>query len=89
MGLLWFIGEDSKVLLRLCKKAFGEHVSFPILDIDTSYKIPSTITTRNHMAKEWGLNLIVHKNETALHSGMGPQKGRLECCRTLKAEGLK
>ena len=40
MCMLWSIGKDSTVLLWLARKAFFGHVPFPLIHIDTSYKLP-------------------------------------------------
>ena len=40
LAMLWSIGKDSTVLLWLARKAFFGHVPFPLLHIDTGYKIP-------------------------------------------------
>jgi sulfate adenylyltransferase subunit 2 len=87
-ALLWSIGKDSTVLLHLTRKAFFGHVPFPLLHIDTSFKIPEMIRYRDRLAKEWELDLIVGQNEDALKEGMQPEKGRLACCQSLKTEAL-
>jgi len=89
LAMLWSVGKDSNVLLWLARKAFLGHVPFPVVHIDTSYKIPEMIEFRDRMAKEWGLQLIVGQNKKALADGMGPEKGRVTCCSALKTEGLK
>lgn len=89
LAMLWSIGKDSNVLLWLARKAFLGHVPFPLVHIDTSYKMPEMIAFRDRMAKEWNLNLIVGQNKAALAAGMGPEKGRVVCCGALKTEGLK
>src|SRR5665647_2120456 len=43
LGMLWSIGKDSTVLLWLARKAFFGHVPFPLIHIDTSYKLPEMI----------------------------------------------
>lgn len=89
LGMLWSIGKDSTVLLWLAKKAFFGHCPFPLIHVDTTYKIPAMIEFRDRVAKEYNLELIVHTNEEALRQGMGPDKGRLVCCKALKTEGLQ
>ena len=89
LGMLWSVGKDSNVMLWLARKAFLGHVPFPVVHVDTSYKIPEMIEFRDRMAKEWGLQLIVGQNKKALADGMGPEKGRVTCCSALKTEGLK
>ena len=89
LAMLWSVGKDSNVLLWLARKAFLGHVPFPVVHVDTSYKIPEMITFRDRVAKEWGLDLIVGQNTKALEAGMGPAKGKVICCSALKTEGLK
>ena len=48
--MLWSIGKDSTVLLWLARKAFFGHVPFPLVHIDTSYKVPSMISYRDELA---------------------------------------
>ncbi|AIF50691.1 sulfate adenylyltransferase subunit CysD [Pelosinus sp. UFO1] len=89
LGMLWSIGKDSTVMLWLAKKAFFGHCPFPFIHVDTTHKIPEMITFRDRMAKEYNIELIVHTNEEALQAGMGPDKGRLVCCKALKTDGLQ
>jgi len=90
--MLWSIGKDSTVLLWLTRKAFFGHVPFPLVHIDTSYKIPEMIEYRDHLAREWRLDMIVGRNRKFLEAGITFPEGklsRLECCRILKSEALK
>lgn len=92
LAMLWSIGKDSTVLLWLARKAFFGHVPIPLVHVDTSYKIPQMIEYRDRLAREWGLRLIVGKNEEALAAGRSyPQGGatRVECCSLLKKDALK
>src|SRR6187200_2630060 len=66
LGMLWSIGKDSTVLLWLARKAFFGHVPFPLIHIDTSFKIPEMIQYRDRLVAEWGLNLVYGQNEDAL-----------------------
>ena len=86
--MLWSIGKDSTVMLWLARKAFAGQVPFPLVHIDTSYKIPAMIAYRDRVAREWGLTMIVGQNHAALADGMGPERGRLTCCASLKTEAL-
>src|SRR6202142_4484749 len=63
LAMLWSIGKDSTVLLWLARKAFFGHVPFPLVHVDTTYKIASMIEYRDRLCKEWGLQLVVGKNE--------------------------
>ena len=92
LAMLWSIGKDSTVLLWLARKAFFGHVPFPLVHIDTSYKIPSMIEYRDRVAREWNLNLVVGMNTKVLQSGVTYPNGkatRVECCGTLKKDGLR
>ena len=90
VALLWSIGKDSTTLLWLCRKAFLGKIPFPVMHLDTTYKFPEIYEFRDKYAKDWGLNLIVAKNEEALAYGMGPDKGtKLQCCNELKTDNLK
>ena len=89
LGMLWSIGKDSTVLLWLAKKAFFGHCPFPFIHVDTTYKIPEMIEYRDRVAKEMNLDLIVHTNKEAIALGMGPDQGRIVCCKALKTEGLQ
>jgi sulfate adenylyltransferase subunit 2 len=89
LAMLWSMGKDSTVLLWLARKAFFGHVPFPLIHIDTSYKIPAMIEYRDRVAKEWGLNLLIGQNKQALAEGMNHTLGRVVCCTALKTNGLK
>ena len=69
LTMLWSIGKDSNAMLWLARKAFFGHVPFPVVHIDTSYKLPEMIEFRDRMAKEWGLKMIVGQNKEALAAG--------------------
>jgi sulfate adenylyltransferase subunit 2 len=87
--MLWSVGKDSTVMLWLTRKAFFGHVPFPLVHIDTSYKIPAMIEYRDRVSREWGLEMIVGQNKQALAEGMNHTRGRLTCCRALKTDALR
>ena len=92
LGMLWSIGKDSTVLLWLTRKAFFGHVPFPLIHIDTSFKIPEMIRYRDQLVVEWGLNLIYGQNAAALEEKRTYPDGavdRVTCCSLLKTEALK
>jgi sulfate adenylyltransferase subunit 2 len=71
--MLYSIGKDSSVLLRLALKAFyPSKLPFPLLHIDTTWKFRDMIAFRDKLACDLGLNLIVHINEDGLARGVGP-----------------
>lgn len=90
--MLWSIGKDSTVLLWLARKAFFGHVPFPLLHIDTHFKIPEMIAYRDRLAAEMHLNLVYGENAQALAEKRTFPDGkvdRLTCCKLLKSEALK
>ena len=87
--MLWSIGKDSTVMLWLTRKAFFGHVPFPLVHIDTAYKIPAMIEYRDRLAREWKLTMVVGQNRQALAEGMNHTVGRLTCCGALKTDALK
>lgn len=89
--MLWSIGKDSTVLLWLARKAFFGHVPFPLVHIDTHYKIPEMIDYRDNFAREWKLDMIYGENIEALDNKLTFPDGkvsRLECCKNLKTNAL-
>ena len=92
LGMLWSIGKDSTVLLWLARKAFLGHVPFPLVHIDTHYKIPEMIEYRNRLTKEWHLDMVYGENREALDAKKTFPDGnadRLTCCKLLKTDALR
>ena len=88
--MLYSIGKDSSVMLRLAQKAFFPgKIPFPLLHVDTSYKFPEMITFRDNYTREIGARLIVHQNREALAQGANPfALGTQKCCGLLKTKAL-
>jgi sulfate adenylyltransferase subunit 2 len=88
--MLYSIGKDSSVMLRLAQKAFFPgKIPFPLLHVDTSYKFPEMIEFRDRYTQELGAELIVHKNQEALDAGANPfVLGTQKCCGVLKTKSL-
>src|ERR1700733_9066193 len=88
--MLYSIGKDSSVMLRLAQKAFYPgKIPFPLLHVDTSYKFPEMITFRDEYTREIGAELIVHRNEEAIAAGANPYTlGTQDCCGLLKTRSL-
>src|SRR6202048_1407854 len=88
--MLYSIGKDSSVMLRLAQKAFyPAKVPFPLLHIDTGYKFPEMIQFRDWYAQHVGVELIVHTNRKALDEGANPYSlGTQKCCGLLKTRSL-
>src|SRR5271155_2829732 len=88
--MLYSVGKDSSVMLRLAQKAFFPGpIPFPFLHIDTTYKFREMIEFRDHQAAAAGIKLIVHSNTKALEAGANPFRlGTERCCGLLKTQAL-
>ncbi len=88
--MLYSIGKDSSVMLRLAQKAFHPgRIPFPLLHVDTSYKFQEMLTFRDEYTEQIGATLIVHRNESALADGANPFRlGTQKCCGLLKTRSL-
>src|SRR6195256_3310978 len=88
--MLYSIGKDSSVMLRLAQKAFHPGpIPFPLLHVDTSYKFKEMIEFRDRQAAELGVRLIVNTNHKALDEGANPLRlGTERCCGLLKTTAL-
>src|SRR5215831_5664077 len=89
-ALLYSIGKDSSVLLRLAQKAFAPgRIPFPLLHVDTTYKFREMIEFRDRTCRELGVRLIVHTNRQAIDEGANPFRlGTSKCCAQLKTKAL-
>ena len=88
--MLYSIGKDSSVMLRLAQKAFYPgRIPFPLLHIDTTYKFREMIEFRDSYTREIGAKLIVHTNTQAIEQGTNPfLVGTQRCCGLLKTNSL-
>jgi len=88
--MLYSIGKDSSVLLRLAQKAFHPgRIPFPLLHIDTTYKFREMIEFRDAYTREIGAKLIVYTNNEAISEGANPFRlGTQRCCGLLKTKAL-
>src|SRR5216683_2204030 len=88
--MLYSIGKDSSVLLRLAQKAFYPGpIPFPLLHVDTTYKFKEMIEFRDRFVAEIGAKLIVHSNMQAVQAGANPFRlGTERCCGLLKTQAL-
>ena len=88
--MLYSIGKDSSVMLRLAQKAFYPgRIPFPLLHIDTSFKFREMIEFRDHYPASIGADLLVYRNEEAIADGANPYKlGTQKCCGFLKTRAL-
>ena len=89
--ILYSIGKDSSVLVRLAQKAFHPAPPpFPLLHVDTTWKFPEMYEFRERAARESGMELIVHINEEGVGQGVGPfTHGSSHHTDVMKTQALK
>ncbi|MGF6735097.1 sulfate adenylyltransferase subunit 2 [Paraburkholderia youngii] len=89
--MLYSIGKDSACMLHLAKKAFyPAPPPFPLLHVDTTWKFRDMYTMRDRMAREAGMELIVHQNPEAKELGINPfDHGSQVHTDMWKTQGLK
>ena len=88
--MLYSIGKDSAVMVHLARKAF--HPSpppFPLLHVDTTWKFKAMYELRDRIARESGMELIVHHNPEAMARGINPFDHGTVHTDLWKTEGLK
>ena len=89
--MLYSIGKDSSVMLRLARKAFHPaRIPFPLLHVDTQWKFREMIAFRDRVARELGLDLRVWINPEGSQAGVGPiTHGSEKHTQIMKTEALK
>jgi sulfate adenylyltransferase subunit 2 len=89
--MLYSIGKDSSVMLRLAMKAFyPSKPPFPLVHVDTTFKFKDMYAFRDNTARELGLDLIVHRNPECIEKGINPfDHGSAVHTDMWKTEGLK
>ena len=90
--MLYSIGKDSSVMVRLAEKAFSPgKPPFPLMHVDTTWKFREMITFRdNYVKNELGWKLIVHVNQEGVEQGIGPfTHGSQVHTDVMKTQGLK
>ncbi len=88
--MLYSVGKDSSVLLRLAQKAFYPgKLPFPLLHVDTGMKFPEMYAFRDQVCQEIGAELKVFKHEATRDEHVNPwDLGTVRCCAMLKTEAL-
>ena len=88
--MLYSIGKDSSVMVRLAQKAFYPGpIPFSFLHIDTTYKFREMIEFRDKFCREIGVKLIIHTNTKVIQEGANPFRlGTQKCCGLLKTRAL-
>jgi len=88
--MLYSVGKDSAVMLHLARKAFYPSVPpFPLLHVDTTWKFRAMYEMRDRMARDSGMQLIVHRNPEAMARGINPFDHGALHTDLWKTEGLK
>jgi sulfate adenylyltransferase subunit 2 len=88
--MLYSIGKDSSVMVRLAQKAFYPgKLPFPLLHVDTTFKFGEMTEFRDRFTRDIGAKLIVHANRQAIEEGANPFRlGTQKCCSLLKTRAL-
>lgn len=88
--MLYSVGKDSSVMVRLAQKAFYPgKIPFPLLHVDTGMKFPEMYEFRDTFCRDIGADLRVYKHEQAIADGVDPYKlGTVKCCSILKTQAL-
>jgi len=88
--MLYSIGKDSAVMLRLAKKAFfPAPLPFPLLHVDTTWKFRDMYALRDKVAADPAIQLIVYRNPEAERLGINPFDHGPAHTDMWKTEGLK
>src|ERR1700728_3746872 len=88
--MLYSVGKDSAVMLHLARKAFYPGIPpFPLLHVDTTWKFRAMYEMRERMARESGMQLLVHRNPEAVARGINPFDHGALHTDLWKTEGLK
>jgi len=89
--MLYSIGKDSSVMVRLAMKAFHPgRLPFPLMHIDTTWKFREMTSFRDRFCKENNLDLIVYTNQDAVREGINPfDHGSNKYTAIMKTQALK
>ncbi len=90
-AMLYSVGKDSSVMLHLARKAFFPSVPpFPLVHVDTTWKFSAMYDFRDNIARETGMDLIVHQNPECVERNINPfDHGSAMHTDMWKTEGLK
>src|SRR5918912_372759 len=89
--MLYSIGKDSSVMVRLAQKAFHPgRLPFPLLHVDTTWKFRAMVEFRDRYCREQGLDLKVWINREGVDQGINPfDSGSKKHTDVMKTEALK
>ncbi|MDH7600573.1 MAG: sulfate adenylyltransferase subunit CysD [Armatimonadota bacterium] len=88
--MLYSVGKDSSVMVRLAQKAFYPgKIPFPLLHVDTGMKFPEMYEFRDRFCREIGADLRIYRHDEAIAQGVNPwDMGTVKCCAILKTQAL-
>lgn len=88
--LLYSIGKDSSVMIRLAQKAFHPgRIPFPLMFVDTTFKFPETYAFHTEMIASLEAQSLVFQHPEGQRLGMNPfDFGTQRCCAIWKTRGL-
>lgn len=88
--MLYSIGKDSSVMLRLAMKAFyPEKPPFPFLHVNTTWKFHEMIEFRDRIAKEKGIEMLEYINQDGVKQGINPFDHGSAYTDIMKTQALK
>ena len=89
--MLYSIGKDSSVMVRLAQKAFYPgRLPFALMHVNTTWKFREMISFRDQFVKDNGFELIEYINHEGLAAGANPfDWGSNKYTTVMKTEGLK
>jgi len=88
--MLYSIGKDSAVMLRLAERAFyPSPPPFPLLHVDTRWKFQAMYEFRDSIPEQTGMDLIVHINPEGVEKNINPfDHGSALHTDVMKTQGL-
>jgi len=89
--MMYSVGKDSTVMLRLAEKAFAPGpLPFPLLHVDTTWKFQDMYRYRDTVEANLEGELIKHINQEGVAMGMNPfDFGSNKYTTIMKTDGLK
>ena len=89
--MMYSVGKDSSVMLRVAQKAFAPGpLPFPLLHVDTTWKFQDMYRYRDEVQANLNGELIVHVNQEGVAMGMNPfDYGSKKYTDVMKTDGLK
>jgi sulfate adenylyltransferase subunit 2 len=89
--MLYSVGKDSSVMLHLARKAFYPSAPpFPLLHVDTRWKFQAMYDFRDYMARDLGMDLLIHINPEGIAKNINPfDHGSVLHTDIMKTQSLK